>query len=311
MSFKPNIRENTLLIFLLSVFPINVVMSQTLTSYTTPTLGIGARAAALADAYTADTHDVSSIYWNPAAVVFLQESSVLLNHRDDQVYNTLNEDVVTPFRRGNNGIAFGASVSHLGYWKDSPQGPAFRFIQYDLNMDYARAFGPHLSLGVSINGGYGKTQSSHLWVTSASFGLLYSPYSGISYGIAYKGVGWRIRYSFDSTSTTLLRENQVRTLQMGVTMKFPRSPFKPPLLTLTAVNEKNFRENGVGYKAGIEIFPVQFLGLRIGYHVNNTSAAARYGAGLRLNGLQLDYAISPSHQDERFQEVSLLVPLWK
>jgi long-subunit fatty acid transport protein len=311
MKLKQCIRKWAGLMLLMSVFSTAVAVSQTTVSYTTPTLGIGARAAALGDAYTADTQDASSLYWNPATLVFLQEPSVVFNHREDQESNAMNEDVAIPLLMGDDGIALGASVSHLGYWKDSPQGPAFRFIQYDLDMAYARVIIPHLSLGLSIDGTYGKTETSRLWVASASFGLLYSPSPGLSYGIAYQGVGWKVGYSFDSTSTALHKENQIQSLQMGVTLRFPHSPSKPSLFTLTAVNEKNFRDHALGYKAGLEIFPIRFVGLRIGYHVNKTKAAARYGVGLRLDWLQLDYAISPSRQDDRFHQVSLSIAFWK
>jgi hypothetical protein len=311
MKLNQHIPKWTELMLLLSIFPTSMAMSQTPISYTMPTLGIGARAAALADAYTADTHDASSLYWNPATLVFLQESFVVFNHRQDEASNAMNEDVAIPLLIGDDGIALGASVSHLGYWNDSPQGPAFRFIQYDLDMAYARVIIPHLSLGISIDGTYGKTETSRLWVASASFGLLYSPSPGLSYGIAYQSVGWKIGYSFDSTSTALHKENEIQSLQMGVTLRFPRSPSKPSLFTLTAVNEKNFRDHALGYRGGIEFFPVGFLGLRIGYHVDKTRAAARYGAGLRFDWLELDYAISPSRLDDRFHQVSLSVTFWK
>jgi hypothetical protein len=298
-------------LMLLSVFSTTLAVSQTTVSYTTPTLGIGARAAALGDAYTADTQDASSIYWNPATLVFLQKPFVVLNHREDQESNAMNEEVAVPLLMGVNGIALGASVSHLGYVKDSPIGSAFRFLQYGFDVAYARAIIPRLSLGMSIGGSYGKTETSGLWAASASFGLLYSPTPGLSYGIAYQSVGWKIRYSFDSTSTTLHKENEIQSLQMGVTLRFPHSPSKPSLFTLTAVNEKNFRDHALGYKAGLEIFPIRFIGFRVGYHVDRTRAAARYGAGLRLDWLQLDYAISPSRQDDRFHQISLSVAFWK
>jgi hypothetical protein len=311
MKLKQRSRMWAELILLLSVFSTTVAVSQTPISYTTPTLGNSARAAALGDAYTADTQDASSLYWNPATLVFLREPFVVFNHREDQESNAMNEDVAIPLLMGDDGIALGASVSHLGYVKNSPLGPAFRFLQYGFDIAYARAVIPHLSLGLSIDGTYGKTESSRLWATSASFGLLYCPSSGLSYGIAYQRVGWKIGYSFDGTSTALHKENQLQSLQMGVTLRFPHSPSKPSLFTLTAVTDKNFRDHVLGYKAGIEIFPIRFLGLRIGYCINKARAAARYGAGLRLDWLQLDYAISPSRQDDRFHQVSLSVAFWK
>lgn len=286
------------------------MQSQTQIGYTTPTLGIGARATALADAYIAETYDVSCMYWNPAALVFLEKSFIVMNHFQEWEHDAMIESIAIPLLKSSNALAISASVAHLGYIKDSPQGAEFRFIQYGFDIAYARVIVPQLSLGASISMRYGQTKTSHLEVASSSFGLIYSPSPGLSYGVAYNGAGWRIRYSFDGTSTNLHRENQLRNLQIGATMRFPHSPLNPSVFTLTAASEKNLEEHGLGYKGGLEICPIRFLALRIGYQVEPSRAAAKYGAGLRLEWLQLDYAISPSREYDRFHQLSISIAFW-
>jgi hypothetical protein len=310
MIFKQGLCRRTGLVFFFSVLSINIMQSQTQIDYTPPTLGIGARAAALADAYISEAYDVSSMYWNPAALVFLEKSFIVMNHFQEREHNAMIESIAIPLLRSSNALAIGASVAHLGYWKDSPQGAEFRFIQYGLDIAYARTIVPQLSLGACIGMRYGNPKTSHLNVASSSFGLVYSPSPGISYGVAYNGVGERIRYSFDSTATNLHRENQLRSLQVGASMRFPHSQLKPSVFTLTAASEKNLEKHELGYKGGLEICPIRFLALRIGYQVDPSRAAAKYGAGLRLEWLQLDYAIAPSREYDRFQQLSVSIAFW-
>jgi hypothetical protein len=289
----------------LGILSTGLLHSQTGVSYAPSTVGAGARAAVLSDAY-----DVTSTYWNPAALSFLQKSFVVVNHFQERDQNAMSENIAIPLLRSTNGLAIGASVAHLGYRMESPQGANFRFIQYGLDIAYARALSRSLSLGVRIGTSYGRTETVQLQVASSSFGLMYSPFPWISYGIAYNGIGWNIRYSYDTTSTSLHRENPQRSLQISITMRYPQSLFKPSVLTLTATNERDFRENALRYKAGIEACPVKFLALRIGYQFGPSAAAASYGAGLRFERVQVDYAISPSREVDRFQQLSLSLSLW-
>jgi len=308
--YKHHSCRKTGLVFLLSFLVINITQSQTGIAYTPSTIGIGARAAALSDAYTADLCDVTSMYWNPASLSFLQKAFVVMNHFQEREQNVMSDNIAIPLLRSTNGLAIGASVAHLGYIKDSPEGTQFRFIEYGLDIAYARAVSRSLSLGVRVETEYGQTESAHLGVASSSFGLVYSPFPWISYGIAYSGVGWKIRYSFDTTSTNPHRENPQRSLQIGVTLRYPRSLLRPSVLTLTAANERDFRENALRYRGGIEVCPVRFLALRIGYQYGPSRASASYGAGLRFEWFQLDYAISPSRAGNRFQQASLSIAFW-
>lgn len=293
-------------IFLLSVLSISVMQSQTVTSYTTPFPGIGARAAALSDAYTAETYDVSSMYWNPAALVFLQKSSVVANHFQEPEHNAMNENVAIPLLTESNALALSAAVAHIGYPKRSPPASEFRFIQYGFDIAYATEIVPSLSFGASIGMQYGLSGVSHLKVASSSFGIMYSPSPEISYGLAYNGIGSRIKYTYDGFSTRLNQENVPRNLQIGARMRFPSS-FNQTFLTIMAANEKNFGEHGLRYKGGLELYPVDFLALRTGYQVDPSKAAARYGMGLKINRVQLDYAISPSRAYEQFQQLSVSI----
>jgi hypothetical protein len=78
-------------------------------------------------------------------------------------------------------------------------------------------------------------------------------------------------------------------------------------VTLSLANEKIFGEAGLLYKGGLEVCPFAFLALRWGYLAGLNVALARYGAGIRTDVVQLDYAISPSLNDVQFQQLTLSI----
>ncbi len=109
----------------------------------------GARALGFADAYVADIHDVNSMYWNPAALVYLENSSIVLNHTLDRVSNIMNENAAAPvwMRRGEV-VAAGFSVNHVGMLGKSATGD-FKATQYSFDVAYAREILPTFSAGAS------------------------------------------------------------------------------------------------------------------------------------------------------------------
>src|ERR1019366_8604244 len=77
-------------------------------------MGVGARAIAMGEAYTAQADDVSSLYWNPAGLGILNQSQASFMY--NQAYEGLsfnNASVATPLENGG----IGASLSYLSYGK--------------------------------------------------------------------------------------------------------------------------------------------------------------------------------------------------
>ena len=113
---------------------------------------------------------------------------------------------------------------------------------------------------------------------------------------------------YDSTSTSWKSEDPRRTLQIGISLRL-RLWRKDPTLTMALANEKVFRIDGLTYKGGIEFQPVRQIAFRLAYFVAPDVVYAKYGVGLNLRPLRIDYAISPSHLSDRFHEITAALSL--
>ncbi len=286
------------------------VQAQIITLYSSRPAPVGARATALGEAYASESYDASSFYWNPASLVYLQRKGVVVNHLEQQAISGMNENLAIPFRLGStDALAIGLTVNHVGYVGNT-EGLDFRVIQYGYDLAYAREVIPTFSLGGGIGVRYASTSVSSLWGIGGYVGALYTPSPEVSYGVSYTGIGSGILFVSDRVTTSLRSENLPHTLQAAVTMRFPPEA-KQTFLTVAVANEKIFSQDGIRYKGGIEVYPVQAIGLRWGYiYQQNVVGAARYGVGLRTSRFQLDYAIAPSKLAERIYQLSLALTLW-
>ncbi|MBI1806201.1 MAG: hypothetical protein HYR76_04010 [Ignavibacteria bacterium] len=285
------------------------IRSQTISLYSSRPVNVGARAAGFAEAYVTDAYDANSMYWNPAALVYLQRSSIVMNHSQERIINTMNENIAVPFQiRRGEAVAIGLTVNHVGYIESSPNFD-FHVIQYGYDIVYSREVVPTVSVGAGLGVRYAKSTTASLWGVSSSMGVFYSPSQEISYGAVLSGIGSGILYASDRTTTSLSSENLPRSLQAGATLRFPPT-FSQTFFTISVANEKVFGQDGIRYKGGMELFLFKVLALRGGYIVEPGLGSARFGFGIRTERFQLDYAISPSKQTDRAYHVSAAFTLW-
>jgi hypothetical protein len=269
----------------------------------------GARALGFADAYVADIHDVNAMYWNPAALPYMQNTSIVFNHTLDRASNSMNENVATPlFARKGEVVAVGLAVNHVGHVGKSSTGD-FKAVQYGYDVAYANEVVPTLCVGGAVNVRYGNASSGSLWTFATSVGIFYAPAEGISYGAVFGGLGNAVRYTYDGTATLLSSERLPRDLQVGATMQFPASARKT-FVTLSIGNEKVFGVTGLRYKGGAEYVFLRLVAVRFGYIVDPDVKVATYGLGLHAGKWQLDYGMLPSRLTDRLYQFTLSYDLW-
>ncbi|MBM2839806.1 MAG: hypothetical protein HW412_334 [Bacteroidetes bacterium] len=270
----------------------------------------GARAASLADVYVAEPYDVVSMYTNPAALTWLLRNSVVLNYSMERILSTdniMNENVAVPIPLTSEAtLGVGATVSHVGYVRDTSPLSGFSYRQYGVEIAVGWSISTFLSIGAGVNARYGDSKATKLASVHGSVGALYSPSPEFSYGVSVQGLGEGLDYPFDPVTriTSVVRTKLDNSLQVGISWRF-RDNRNEPILTVVLANQKIFKVDGLVYKGGIEYQPVSVLALRLGYWVGPKTLVPKFGAGVHVSGFQVDYAISPSELEPVSQQVSL------
>lgn len=284
------------------------IMAQGVTYYRVRPFTIGARVLAFSEAAVADNYDLNCMYSNPAALAFMRVPTIVANHIVERSSNVMKENAAIPlFMRKGETVAIGLTLNHVGHIESSPLAD-FKVMQYGYDVAYARELLPTFSVGGGLGVRYASTESSNLWGVFSTIGIFYTPSEEINYGVSFGGLGSGIRYTYDGTTTTLASENIPRTLRVGATVRYP-GLFRQDIVVVSIENEKIFGEDGLRYKGGFEVFPVQYVGLRMGYFVDSDIQVPTFGLGLRAGRWHLDYAMQPSRLTNRFYQVSVAYSL--
>jgi hypothetical protein len=266
---------------------------------------VSARAAVLGDAYVAEATDAGDAFGNPATPIFLSGPSVSLGHSLERKDVMMRENmaIAFPFTQ-TRALGIGVSVAHTGYLEDSPRTTTeMKILQYLFDIGYAQRISPSLGVGVSLGLRYANSEGYHSTELNPSVGVIYAPSPEVSYGLVYSDRGSFLEYTHDSSSVSWNTGDLRRSLQIGLTLRL-RLWRRDPTLTMALANEKILSVGGLTYKGGAEFRPSQYVAFRMGYFVTPDKAYARYGVGLILKPLRIDYSISPSYFSDRFHDMT-------
>jgi len=273
-------------------------------SASTLAFGIGARATALGGAYISEGWDVTSMYWNPAALSFINHRSisgsiVLRESRSLQHFVTL------PIQISQDQIV---AVGTVGSLTGEPWMQPY-FTYYGTDIAFAQKLATTVSIGALVNVRYSSLSNTSLWAAAGSLGFFYSPTPAVSYGIVYNGLGWGITYNTTgSTRHISYDKNLQRTLQVGATLRIPGNSFRRPDVTIAMASESFLGQSEFAYKAGVEVLLIESLAARIGIHREPDGLQTKGGFGVFTKFFQLDYAMSPSGTSGKFHELSISIP---
>lgn len=269
---------------------------------------INARSAALADAYTANPRDVAAMYFNPASLSFLRQQSVIANYAIEKLDgrdNVMTENVTFPVvPLPDLTVGIGLSFSHVGFVSSDGPFAGFNFHRYVLDLGVSRLLSRPLSVGIAIGVPYVDGGGHSAVGFTSTLGMMYAPSRGLYYGIAYHAPGWQTEQDIVNGENSVRRIPLKHSLEIGIGLHLPTTSDNY-VASLVLGNEKTFGENGLVYKGGVEVLPLQFLALRVGYWIGPNTVAGRYGVGFTFAGIDLGYAISPSSSEPRFHQLSL------
>ena len=132
-------------------------------------IGFGTAGSSMGDTYASVGSDLSSVYWNPAGLAFMEQNEVQFNYQPWLVnINTIFAGVGLVFR---NIGTFALSFYQVGYGSmevttlEMQEGTGEQFDANDIavGVSYSRKLAPWFSFGVT-----GKYISSQIWHTNAS-----------------------------------------------------------------------------------------------------------------------------------------------
>jgi len=282
-------------------------------------LGVDARAIGMAEAYTAVSDDVSSVYWNPAGLAPAYENQVLFSHTNWPA-GIYHEFLAGTYTTGVSTFAAYGSVLHMTKMditdEDTfgPTGEQFNNSSVAIGLDYAQQFTNKFSAGIGVK--YLRENLYEFSVNSYAFdvGSMYNTgWRNVKIGMALRNFGPDIRYLvdddedgasdedpfdlFDNDGDGLIDEDGPEleskipmSFSLGISGDLKRTDTSYWIASLQLDNVIDRMETwnlGTEYKMGS-----LFLrgGYQFNYDTNGFSAGVGYQVPTRFAILNIDYA---------------------
>lgn len=256
-------------------------------------IGVGTKAVAMGEAFSALADDITAVYWNPAGLIQISkpEISTMYNDWFEGVgHGFLGFGFPTSQKR-----AIGLSVIHLGIGKipgyaDGEVGSVpvstgnFSARDTAFAFTYATVLTDSISFGLNIKGITQKIENEEASSFGIDLGQLYqSPIEGLILSTVVQNVGSRVKYSIEGDKLPL-------TLKFGSAYRVKEQP-----LTLTCDLTKPI-DNNWKLNLGLEVWFKNLIALRGGFNsqvFKDLGTGITCGFGTTIKHYQIDYAFVP------------------
>lgn len=256
-------------------------------------VGVGARATAMGEAFTALSDDASGLYWNPAGSAWITHRQAHFSH--NSWIQGINHNVASlsfPTKIGSFG--FGLLLNNVDGFERrtiASEEPTGTFSAHDFSfaLNYARKLNEKISVGANF-----KFFNEKIYVEDASgymvdLGARYlTPVSGLVVAGAVQNLGF----------TTEMLEEKIRlpqTFRLGAAYSLPFAALKNK--ALLAADYVQIFDDASHVNVGVEVLPVEVISLRSGYQTGFEDKGLSAGFGLHINWLDIDYAYVPFGRD--------------
>ncbi len=242
--------------------------------------GIGARAAAMGDAYTAVTGDQTGAFWNPASVSALERKDFVLAYQRaiqgiSQTYGGF------AYGNGRRGIALSLALHSAG-GIEARNGPSvqplgtFGLTEATAGLSFAQRVGTRWRAGATVRALHESLGPERASGLGADFGLLFHPgVTGLALGASCRNVGRTDRLDLE-------RIPLPRTFRLGGAYERDR------LIVSFDVRIPN--DGARGINTGVEYQAHEALSLRGGYQSGHDTRDVSFGLGVRRKNWRIDYA---------------------
>jgi len=242
-------------------------------------IGVGARAAALGDAFTVIVDDSTSLYWNPAGLAKMEKRQFSATY--NVWFAGINQGYLgVGFPLSGKGIvAGGVNYVDMGDFdgRDEAGNPIGTFTASALNyqLGYANRIGERFTWGISAGMVQDTIADDTKSTFAANLGLIFKSSELLSLGLALQNIGGQL--GGDPLPF-------VAKVGMAYTWKS----------LLFALDIASPTDNDVYYCAGIEWWIMDGIALRAGYKTNqDVGEGLTAGLGFSKGKIRFDYAYVP------------------
>ncbi len=257
-------------------------------------LGVGARAIGMGDAYTAVDGDASSIYWNPAGIINVENIDITLMHSEwfqDIRYECLGGV------RSYGDYAIGASV--VGLYTDDLEerdGPTaepighFRYFDFAFTGSYARRLTDNLDVGGSVKYLHETIADYSAKGVAVDLGGRYRipGFDGLTAAVALLNLGPQMKFDEEQFDLPVL-------YKVGVALDVPVDALRGNLVV--ASDAVMPADGGARIHYGMEYEYAGMIALRFGYRSGWDNHNVSWGLGVKVRNFRLDYAIVPFYSE--------------
>jgi hypothetical protein len=306
----------TILFFCQSFFWCQIVSKVGTTAAPFLQIGVGSRATALGESYTAISDGVDAIYWNPSCLDLFQENQISFNY-SDWFAGMKFVNAAGVIHLGEFG-SFGISVTSfttpymLVTTVDYPDGIGTRFDAADiaLGVSYAKKLTERFSFGATF-----KYINRRIWEMNASaiamdFGILYKlPWENMNLGMSILNFGTKLQMqgvdaivfhdldpSMAGNNDQIMADlhtngwNLPLSFRFGLSYQVIHSEDHEVLLAADYIHPNdNFSSVNIGGEYG---FMDHFF-LRVGYKslgLPDSQVGLSFGGGIKYQFIGIDYA---------------------
>ncbi len=268
---------------------------------------VGARPAAMGEAFIAVAEDSNTVFWNPAGIVRVKNIEFLAVHTEfiqnfSDEYFALTWPLSNQDAIGINGFfSYTTQLDKASWFFDGPD----TFSAYDVyfSLAWSHDVNPHIATGLSLKGIYQLIDTYSAWNAAVDISFLISKVlPGINFGFALKNLGFPIKFIENPHTLPIIME-------IGASRRF----LKDDLLVTFDISKPLQEE--IRFKLGGEYMVAENIYLRAGYaylqHGNELGFLSGLTCGLGVNFLEyrLDYAFAPYAELGNIHRFSIILPL--
>jgi hypothetical protein len=256
-------------------------------------VGVGGRAMAMGEAYTAIADDPTAVFYNPADLTLANNAQVMLMHRS-WIQDTQTDFLGAQTSVGDFSFGFGinaTSVNDIEY-REVPGAALGTFDSHNASIAFAAAysFDSTLAVGAAVQYLYEKIFADEASGYGLNFGIVYTtPLDGIRLGASIDNLGSSgVLVEEATTLPEVIRAGAGKTQELDAIHSD---------LTVSAEVVSYTGENLTHEQFGAELLYEHKFAMRAGYQTNYEAKSISAGVGVKLGMLNVDYAYVPFQYD--------------